>query len=170
MELPPGVIPPTLGQVCYLRKSLYGLRQASRQWYERLFNVLVALGYVQSQADFSLFTKRKSTSSFTILLIYVDNMILAGSDMEEIQSMKDKLDQLFKIKDPGKLKFFLSLKVVRNSKGISIFQRKYTLELLQIVGLLGCKLVSTPMDTTIKLQKDDGHPFSDPAAYWRLVG
>ena len=95
MALPKGVTPPHPGQVCHLKKSLYGLRQASRQWYEKLLYVLLSSGYKQSQADHSLFVKATS-SSFTALLIYVDDMILAGNDSIEIAAVKYQLDSLDK--------------------------------------------------------------------------
>ena len=170
MELPQGVIPPKPGQVCRLRKSLYGLRQASRQWYEKLSKVLLDCGFTQSQADFSLFTKKKQDGHFTTLLIYVDDMLLTGDDRAEINSVKKVLDDLFRIKDLGPLKFFLGLEVARSSRGISLCQRKYVLELLESAGLLGCRPISTPMDSNLKLQRDDGNPFHDPPAYRRLVG
>ena len=170
MDLPQGVSPPIPGQVCRLRKSLYGLKQASRQWYEKLSQVLISLGYKQSQADHSLFTKASSPSSFTALLIYVDDMILTGNDTSEISNVKQTLDNLFRIKDLGALKFFLGLEVARSSKGISLCQRKYALEILQDAGLLACKPALTPMVHSAKLVKDDGVPFEDIAAYRRLVG
>ena len=170
MDLPQGVTPPRPGQVCRLKKSLYGLRQASRQWYEKLSAVLVSSGYKQSQSDFSLFTKTKSDQSFTALLIYVDDMILTGNDAAEIALVKKTLDDLFKIKDLGSLKFFLGLEVARSAKGISLCQRKYTLELLQQAGLLACKPANTPMDHSVKLRQNDGAPFQDVSTYRRLVG
>lgn len=75
--------------------------------------------------------KHKSSESSTTLLIYVDNMILTGSDPLEIALVKRTLDDLFQTKDLGQLKYFLGLEVAISSKGISLCQRKYTLELLQ---------------------------------------
>jgi len=78
MQLPPGVKTSKPNQVCKLIKSLYGLKQASRKWYEKLTSLLVAQGFKQANSDHSLFTK-SSSSSFTILLVYVDDIILAGN-------------------------------------------------------------------------------------------
>ena len=97
-------------------------------------------------------------------------MILSGNDPNKITSVKRKLDDLFKIKDLGALKFFLGLEVTRSSKGNSLCQRKYTLELLESAGLLAYKPASTPMVHSQKLARDDGHPFEDIAAYRRLIG
>jgi len=106
MEVPKGVVPPKPGQVYKMRKSLYGLRQASKQWYEKLSIVLIASGYTQLQSDFSLFTKQSATGSFIVILVYVNDMILTGNDAQEIALVKSQLDHLFKIKDLGQLKFF----------------------------------------------------------------
>jgi len=113
IEVPKGVVPLKPGQVYKLRKSLYGLRQVSRQWYEKLSTVLIASSYTQSD----LLTKQYVTSAFTTILVYVDNMILTGNDAQEIASVKSQLDYLFKIKDLC-LKIFLGLEVVRSNKNI----------------------------------------------------
>ncbi|PNX88255.1 retrovirus-related Pol polyprotein from transposon TNT 1-94, partial [Trifolium pratense] len=76
MTVPEGVNSPKPNQVCKLLKSLYGLKQASRKWYERLTSLLLQQGYTQSTADYSLFTYHKD-NDFTALLIYVDDIILA---------------------------------------------------------------------------------------------
>jgi len=72
-------------------------------------------------------------------------MILTGNYAQEIASVKFQLDYLFKIKDLGQMKFFLELEVARSSKDIFLNQRRYTLELLDVAGLLGCKPFIPPM-------------------------
>lgn len=80
---------------CRLKKSFYGLWHASRQWYEKLSHVLLVVGFVQSQLDFSLFTKKKPDGLFTALLIYVDDMLLTENDHAEINLVKKTLDDFF---------------------------------------------------------------------------
>jgi len=133
------------GQVCKLTKSLYGLKQASRQWFFKLSYFLKSIDFVQSTADYSLFTK-KTSSSFTVLLVYVDYIILSrNSFFLEIQEVTHLLDNTFKIKDLGKLKHFLSLEVARTSAAIHVSQCKYVLDILTKAGLLDTKSCATPI-------------------------
>jgi len=167
--VPPGVTTSKPNQVCKLPKSLYGLKQASRKWYEKLIGLLISNGYQQATSDASLFTK-KASDSFTILLVYVDDIILAGDSLIEIAFIKNVLNQAFKIKDLGTLKYFLGLEVAHSQSGISLCQRKYCLDLLHDSGLLGSKPVTTPSDPSIKLHNDSSPLFTDVYAYRRLVG
>jgi len=100
MVIPPGVAHSNPNQVCKLNKSLYGLKHASRKWYEKLTSLLIQSGYQQATSDHSLFVKVTS-SSFTLLLVYVDDVILAGNSLEEFKSIKHILQTAFKIKDLG---------------------------------------------------------------------
>lgn len=116
-----------------------------------------------------MFTKSTSTG-FTAILVYVDDLVLAGNDMSEIEQVKHYLDHKFSIKDLGKLKFFLGFEVARSTKGITMYQRKYALDLLNDTGLLGAKPCTTPMDSTLKRQKNSGTPLTDITAYRCLIG
>ena len=169
MSVPLGYKTEKPGQVCKLLKSLYGLKQASRQWNYKLTTTLLSLGYIQSKSDYSLFVKSDS-AHITILLVYVDDIVLAGDDIQEIQTVKALLNAKFKIKDLGQLKYFLGLEIARSQQGINLSQRKYALELLEDAGLLGCQPVSTPIQPGTKFSKTEGKPYSDVQAYRRLLG
>ncbi|MCH80901.1 hypothetical protein A2U01_0001677 [Trifolium medium] len=104
------------------------------------------------------------------LLVYVDDIVLADTSMEEIQSVKRFLYQQFRIKDLGHLRFFLGLEITSSSFGIFLNQRKYTLELLEDTDFLGSKPAAVPTDPHTKLSATDGVPYDDPSGYRRLIG
>uniref|UniRef100_A0A2N9ED05 Integrase catalytic domain-containing protein n=1 Tax=Fagus sylvatica TaxID=28930 RepID=A0A2N9ED05_FAGSY len=87
-----------------------------------------------------------------------------------IAHVKQSLGKVFDVKDLGALKYFLGIEVARSRHGISLSQRKYTLDLLQDTGMLGCRPASTPMDPNLKLSVESGELLSNPSMYQRLVG
>jgi hypothetical protein len=169
MIVPQGVTPTKPNQVCKLMKSLYGLKQASRKWYEKLTSLLLQHQYTQSNSDHSLFIKQ-TANSFTIILVYVDDVIIDGTSLHEFQYIKNILHSSFKIKDLGQLKYFLGLEVAHSSQGISLCQRKYYLDLLSDSGHLGSKPVSTPSEPSCKLHQDFSAPYHYVPSYRRLIG
>ncbi|KAF5460182.1 hypothetical protein F2P56_020069 [Juglans regia] len=169
MRKPPGYLKGSPTQVCQLNKSLYGLKQASRQWYSKFSNALIVFGFQQSKADYSLFT-RLHNGSFTAFLVYVNDIIVASSSLDSIDDLQSFLNNHFHIKCLGDLRFFLDIEVARSSKGISICQRKYSLDILSNAGFLGTHPLKLPMDQNLKLRKDDSTVLSDPLPYRRLVG
>ncbi|XP_073016728.1 uncharacterized protein [Primulina eburnea] len=122
MSLPPGYqikgesLPSHV--VCKLHKSLYGLKQASRQWYTKFSSTLLRI-------------------------------VIATNDEAEARALKILLNDQFKLKDLGDLKYFLGIEVARSKRGIYICQCHYALQLLTDTGLLGCKPRTTPMDVNV---------------------
>ncbi|CAL1383778.1 unnamed protein product [Linum trigynum] len=171
MTLPKGCTPPTgfKHPVCKLKKSLYGLKLASRQWFSKLTDKLLHLKFIQSKTGHSLFYKA-TESTYTCILIYVDDLLLGGNDLQEIQLLKQELHTAFSIKYLGSLRFFLGIEVARNNKGIHLSQRKYTLEIIEESQLLDSKKVSTPMDYKTHLSSECETPYPDPEFYRTLVG
>ena len=162
MNPPPGLQVPKPGQVCRLNKSLYGLKQASRQWFAKLSSFLISDDFIESQSDHSLFTKA-SSDTFTILLVYVDDVIFAGNSITEIDKIKASLHEAFRIKDLGSLKYFLGFEVARSNKGIHLCQRKYALDILSDTGILDCKPSQTPLVSNTKVLFDKTiDPIKDP--------
>lgn len=155
--------------VCRLHRSIYGLKQSSRRWNIRFTDAVNQYGFHQCESDHTLFVKG-SGSDFLALLVYVDDIIIAGPSLDVIDDAKMFLSSHFKLKDLGVLKYFLGLEVVRTSSGICIAQKQYTIKLLEDTGYLGSKPLSTPKNPNQKLTATDGELLADPFQYRRLVG
>ncbi|KAF5451600.1 hypothetical protein F2P56_026693 [Juglans regia] len=125
--------------------------------------------FSQSQADHSLFTLVTSTN-ITLVIVYVDDILVAGNDRSQIEIFKSVLSTHFKTKDLSPLKYFLGLEVARSSQGIFLNQCKYALDILSDSGQLGARTASFPMEQNLKLTNQDGFLLSDPSPYRRLVG
>ena len=103
-------------------------------------------------------------------LVYVDDIVLMGSHDDACSKFKKYLDDCFRIKDLGPLKYFLGIEVARNGQGIFLNQRKYALEIIDECGLLGSKPADFPMETNHKLALNASKPLHDATQYRRLVG
>ena len=180
MELPLGFVHQSeQGLVCRLTKSLYGLKQASRQWNIKT-TTLINSRFRQSHHDYSLFTKHQK-DSLVVLLVYVDDLLITGNDHKMILETNGILKDSFKIKDLGELRYFLGIEFARNSTGILMHHRKYCLELISDMRLSSLKPVGAPIELNKRLTitKFDLH-FSladkhdkllkDPGVYRKLIG
>ncbi|KAH9666221.1 protein kinase domain-containing protein [Citrus sinensis] len=169
MQVPQGFSKQGEHLVCKLNKSIYGLKQASRNWFSKFSATIQQAGFRQSKADYSLFVKTNAKFS-TFVLVYVDDIIVAGNDAAEVSRIKDFLAQKFYIKALGKLKYFLGIEVARSSRGIFLSQRKYALDILKDAGLLAGRVSHFPMEQQLRLSSTDGDLLSNPSSYRRLIG
>ena len=103
--------PATTNKVCKLEKSLYDLKQSPCAWFNRFTKVVKWYGYIRCQANHTLFVKRSQGGESTILIVYVDDIILTGDFAEEMSKLKRLLAKEFEIKDLGNLKYFLGMEV-----------------------------------------------------------
>lgn len=90
--------------------------------------------------------------------------------MDTVNILKASLNDKLKIKDLGKLKYFLGLEVARLDEGIHICQRKYALDILKDSGTIGSTSARIPLDQNLKLSKEQGELLADPTLYMRLIG
>jgi hypothetical protein len=154
--------------VCHLKKAIYGLKQAPRAWFHWFSHFLLTVGFNSSQADCSLFVY-SSSHEIIYLLLYVDDIIITGSNMPLIDTFIHKLRHEFSMKDLGTLNYFLGLEVTHSATGIFLSQLKYTRDLLLRVDLLDSKPVGTPMIVSQHLTTN-GNLFHSPTTYRFLVG
>ena len=100
--------------VCKLKKSLYSLKQAPREWYHKFHSFMFSQGYKHSDIDHCLYMKKAKHNCLLILILYVDDMLLAGKNIDEIATMKSKLNENFDMKDLGDASHILGMHIVRN--------------------------------------------------------
>ncbi|XP_057996557.1 uncharacterized mitochondrial protein AtMg00810-like [Hevea brasiliensis] len=168
MQPPPSYDHPP-GKVCHLQKALYGLKQAFRAWFAKLSSTISKLGFSSSSFDSAIFI-RKTYKGYTLLLLYVDDMIITGDDLQGVKEVQNFLYTQFEMKDLGRLSYFLGLEVSYDSKGYYLSQAKYAIDLLCRAGLTDNKTANTPLETNVKLSPTDGTILKDPTLYRQLVG
>ncbi|RVW24170.1 Retrovirus-related Pol polyprotein from transposon TNT 1-94 [Vitis vinifera] len=117
--------------VCKLRKSLYGLKQAPRQWYKKFDNFMHRIGFKRCEADHCCYFK-SFDNSYIILLLYVDDMLIAGSDIEKINNLKKQLSKQFAMKDLGAAKQILGMRIIRDKVNgtLKLSQSEYVKKVL----------------------------------------
>lgn len=113
------------------------------------------LGFTNSKSDSSLFIY-KSANVLCFLLVYVDDLVITGSNKNFVESIIAKLGATFSLKDMGQLHFFLGMEVIPTTAGLFLSQHKYIHYILSKTNMLGAKEVSTPLSTTMALKLVDG--------------
>ncbi|KAL0410856.1 UNVERIFIED_CONTAM: Retrovirus-related Pol polyprotein from transposon RE1 [Sesamum latifolium] len=153
------VIPLPPGKRAIGCKWVYKLKMKDDGSVERCKVRLVAKGFSQVKG---------SGVDFVALLIYVDDVLLAGPSSTLLLQVKTYLDDMFTIKDLGAAKFFLSLQIARYDASLCLHQAKYIHDIVFDVGLLHDKCTTTPLPPGLKLSQDSGALMSDPSLYRRL--
>ncbi|KAI0518628.1 hypothetical protein KFK09_006064 [Dendrobium nobile] len=154
--------------VCKLDKAIYGLKQAPRQWYNTFTSFLLTLGFLHSQADPSLLIFNKDGAQI-FLLIYVDDILITGSDLAQIQHTISQLSKAFTMKHLGEVHEFLGINIHKTNNSFFLSQAKYAASILDQANMLRCNPLANPtctkMPTEFKTETQQ-----DPVCYRRLIG
>ncbi|XP_052114160.1 uncharacterized mitochondrial protein AtMg00810-like [Arachis duranensis] len=168
MKPPPGYPCPS-SKVCLLRKALYGLKQAPLEWFDKFNTTICSLGFTSSPHENVLFI-HKSERGVVLLLLYVDDMIITGNNVDGISDLKASLHRTFEMKDLGSLNYFLSLEVISTDDSIYLSQAKYASDLLARAGITDSRTESTPLEANVRFTPMDGTILDNPTLYRQLVG
>ena len=136
------------GRVCLLQKALYGLKQAPRIWYNTLATFLKELELEPLDSDMSVFH-----GNGLIVAVYVDDLLIAGPDMTEIDKLKKGLNDKFRMEDLGPCSYYLGMKVTRDrpNRTIKLSQKGYLEKVIKDFGMWDCNTKhDTPMETSPK--------------------
>ncbi|KAE8680841.1 pentatricopeptide repeat-containing protein [Hibiscus syriacus] len=142
--------------VCRLKKSLYGLKQSPRQWYKRFDSYMIKIGYNRCEYDCCVYVKSLDDGSFIFLLLYVDEMLIAAKNMDDVIGLKTLLSQEFDMKDLGAAKKILGMEICRDrdSRKLRLSQRGYVEKMLERFAMSSAKPVSTPLANHFKLSSE----------------
>uniref|UniRef100_A0A2N9EY29 CCHC-type domain-containing protein n=1 Tax=Fagus sylvatica TaxID=28930 RepID=A0A2N9EY29_FAGSY len=156
--------------VCKLRKNLNGLKQAPRQWYKKFDSFMYSTGFTRYQADHCCYVK-SFDNSYIILLLYVDDMLIARSSIEEINNLKKQLSKQFTMKDLGPAKQILGMRITRDKANgtLKLSQTEYVKKILSKFSMDEAKPVSTPLGSHFRLTKDQSPKTLQEQAYMSNV-
>ena len=125
MEQSEGFSAPGQGKkVCKLVKSLYGLKQAPKQWHEKFDNAMMSSGFKINECDKCVYVK-DTKNGYVIVCLYVDDMLIVGSDDKMIKSTKDMLKSRFDMKDMGQADVMLGMKISKTCNRLILSQSLY---------------------------------------------
>ncbi|KAJ4744662.1 Gag-Pol polyprotein [Rhynchospora pubera] len=143
--------------VCRLRRSIYGLKQASRQWNLRFHQAVLSNGFRVMEEDHCVYVKG-SNDCFLIMTLYVDDILLAGNNKSLISSTQAWLSSMFDMKDMGEASYVLGVKITRDrtKRFLSLSQETYVKKILERYDMDGCRSVDTPIDKNTSLSSDMG--------------
>lgn len=156
--------------VCKLRKSLYGLKQSGRNWNSMLHQYFIQGSFVQSQADPCVYTKITETS-MVIVIVWVDDIIIGGSDECVLKGVKEKLMLRFKMKNLGVLSWFLGIQFKCENSCIEMSQLQYVERILSRFRMTDCKAKAAPCELGAnKAREADDSEFENVSLYREVVG
>ena len=156
--------------VCLLRKSLYGLKQAPRIWNQRIRRFLESIGFKPTYSDPCVYVNNETG---VIIAMWVDDLMIFGKDIENINDLKAQLSEEYEMKDLGELKYFLGIQVHRNKerKLIHINQSSYNRTVLERFGMMDSKPMNTPLPGGARLIKATATDvLTDQKEYQSMVG
>ncbi|GKB75981.1 zinc finger, CCHC-type containing protein [Tanacetum coccineum] len=163
------IMPDNENKVCKLIKSLYGLKQAPKQWHQKFDEVVLSNGYLLNQARKCVYSKFDASGKGDIICLYVDDMLIFGTDQVQVDLTKEFLSSRFSMKDMREADFILGIKIKHESNGIAISQSYCIEKVLKKFNYSDCTPVSTPIDTCEKLMPNKGQTVSK-LEYSRVIG
>ena len=169
MAQPEGfVVPGKEKQVCRLVKSLYGLKQAPKQWHEKFDRVILSCGFKINDSDKCVYIKQL-VGACVILCLYVDDILIFGTNLHVIKETKDLLSSNFDMKDLGPANVILGIKLIKSENGIVLSQEHYIDQLLKKFNYSDAKELSIPFDPNVRLKKNVGESVSQHR-YSQIIG
>ncbi|KAJ9553006.1 hypothetical protein OSB04_017051 [Centaurea solstitialis] len=167
MKQPEGFIMPGMEhKVCKLVKSLYRLKQPPKQWHQKFDEVVLSVQQFHVKQSGQ---QIDTSGNGVIICLYVDDMLIFGTNQNQVDRTKEFLPSSFSMKDMGEAEVILGIRIKRENKGIAITQSHYIEKVLKKFNYFDCSPVSTPYDSSVKLMPNSGEAVSQ-LEYSKAIG
>jgi len=157
-------------KVMKLRKALYGLKQAPIAWTNRIYTFLLGLGFVKCPVEYGVYVKIVQLNQLIIICLYMDDLLIIGSNTTYIENIKQNLKMEFEMTDLGTLSYVIGLEFSYTEKSIIMHQKQYVLEVLSIFNIFDYNYAETPTKTKLNLTTRDGEKPIDATMFRQMVG
>ncbi|KAJ9557266.1 hypothetical protein OSB04_011880 [Centaurea solstitialis] len=176
MRQPEGfVVSANENKVCKLVKSLYGLKQAPKQWHQKFDDVVLSNGFSLNQADKCVYSKFDTSGKGVIICLYADDMLIFGTDQDQVDKTKEFLSSKFDMKDMGEADVILGIKIIRTpmdptvklmpNKGVTVNQLEYS----RAIGSLMYAMLSTRPDIAFAVGKLSRYTHNPGLIHWQAI-
>ena len=152
-----------------LKKSIYGLKQSGRNWNKLLHDHLTNNGFQQNSADYCVYKKDVQNGGVIIVIIWVDDMIIAASDMTCLDQFKETMREKFSMKDLGQISYFLGISFTQTRDEIRMTQKRYISKTLERFDMNDCKPRSNPCESKLDDNPRNDEP-ANPRKFRETVG
>lgn len=153
-----------------LKKSLYGLKQSGRLWNNLLHHFLISQNFIQSMCDNCVYTRHRDNTK-DIIVVWVDDLIIASSNLQCVNEVKRMLSLKFKMKDLGEISWFLGIEFQVKDQSINMNQTNFINKILDRFKMSDCHPKSIPCDLGIDKENDgQSQELADPRLYREIVG
>ncbi|CAJ2647569.1 unnamed protein product [Trifolium pratense] len=157
-------------KVYRLKKALYGLKQAPRAWNKRMDKFLIEIGFEKCVTEHGVYVKKSDTKGIIVMCLYVDDLLITGSNDSYIGEFKSDLKKEFEMTDLGHMTYFLGIEFVRTKQGILMHQSKYASEILKKFDMDKCNSALSPAEPRLQLSSSENENDIDPTLYRKIIG
>jgi hypothetical protein len=156
--------------VCHLKKSLYGLKQSPRQWYQKLHATFVVLGFSRCASDHCVWVWSKDGIK-VIIPAYLDDLTIACKHTPTLKHIKEELHKQYEMRDQGPIKYILGIEIIRDQKNWTMYlsQQKHIGDVLARFNMTDAWPVSTPLAKSAPLTKEDCPQSDEDLEYMKSV-
>lgn len=153
-----------------MKKLLYGLKQDQNVWNKRIDGFLKEVGFKKCVSEHGIYVTTDTSERVVILCLYVDGLLIMGSNGKCISKFKSEIMKEFETTDLSLMTYFLGIEFYKSKSGLLMHQRRHVFKILKKFEIEHCNAAITPVEMRLQLVKNEDEQDVYPTQYRRLIG